>query len=455
MSDETRPIQADVANSGPLTRQHATAAVLSTGDEIMTGQLLDTNTKYLASELVELGISPRHFAAVGDDRGTLAQTITTLAEKVDLIVMTGGLGPTEGDLTREAIADVLGDALVLDAGAEEMLRAWLALRGRMINERQARQTMRPASAVCLINDIGTAPGLHAVIRRPDGSACDIIAMPGPPGELRDMWTKRARALVRPMPGRTVRTRLLHCFGIPEADLVTKLGGKGGLMDRSRTPLIGVTASQMVLTIRMRYEGHLPASEADRLLDEDERTIRAILGSNVFGSGSQTLPSRVLELLIARKQTVGVCESCTGGLLGKMLTDIAGSSRGFGGGLITYSNELKTKLAGVAPALLAAHGAVSEPVARAMARGTLERLGVDHALSITGIAGPDGGSAEKPVGTVWLAHAHRRSPLTAGSEPTVDAKLYRFSGDRNDIRQRAAISALGLLYSSLVAPQGNQ
>jgi nicotinamide-nucleotide amidase len=428
---------------------HTHACILSTGDEIITGQLLDTNSRYLAEQLTSLGISIVEFAAIPDDLDALVHTLRRLASRAPLLIMSGGLGPTEGDLTRHALAVATGQGLVTDEAALRHLTAWLAGRGRTMNERQARQALRPSGATCLPNAVGTAPGLHSRIDSPTPGAAgtDVFCLPGPPGELSSMWLASVVPMLRPEPSRVVATRLLHVVGIPEADLVTRLGP---IMKRDRVPLIGVTASQGVLTLRLRMAASTGSAQAEQALDADEATLGELLGDHLFGRGQETLPAVVLSTLRARHQTLATVESCTGGLLGALLTAIPGSSASFAGGLLTYSNELKTRLAGVDPALIAAHGAVSEQVASAMAAGGLHATGAHHAVAITGIAGPDGGSPAKPVGTVCIAHAWQSKSSTSGpaAPVSVDVRRFRFTGDRDDIRQRAARTGLAMVYFQL-------
>ncbi len=424
---------------------HTHACILSSGDEIITGQLLDTNSRFLAEQLTSMGISVAEFAAVPDELDQLAETILRLGTKAPLLVMSGGLGPTEGDLTRHALAKVMGQELVTDETALAKLQSWLASRGRTMNPRQARQALRPAGAQCLDNTVGTAPGLCAQLRGTRnfmGSSCDVFCLPGPPGELGVMWKQQVLPKLRIAPGRVVATRLLHVVGIPEADLVTKLGT---LMNRDRVPLVGVTASQGMLTLRMRCLGQAGGSEAADLLDADEREICAIVGDHIVGRGERSLVHCVLDELVAASESLATVESCTGGLLGALVTAVPGSSAAFAGGLVTYSNELKSKLAGVDAELINRCGAVSSEVASAMATGGMERLGANHCVAITGVAGPDGGSEQKPVGTVYIAHAWKDKT----GEQSVDVRRFVFTGNREDIRQRAARTGLSMVHFQLV------
>ncbi|MBY0311610.1 MAG: CinA family nicotinamide mononucleotide deamidase-related protein [Phycisphaerales bacterium] len=420
---------------------HHRAAIVSSGDEIMLGQLQDTNARWIAEQLVSMGIKPVEFASVGDDATHIASTLERLSSSVPLIIMTGGLGPTEGDLTRAGLAQALGDAIVRDDRAYAELDAKLRARGRSMTDAQARQATRPAGATCLSNAVGTAPGLHAVLpvtaRR--STPCDVVCLPGPPNELKPMWTSVAAGLLRPPPGQVIVTRLLTVVGIAESDLVKRLGP---LMLRDRSPLVGVTASDGVLTIRIRCEKERDAARSRALVEADAAEIARQLATHVVSDRGVPVPAAVIDMLRQQTRTLTTVESCTGGMLGQMLTDVPGSSAAYVGGWVTYSNEMKTKLIGVDPDLIAEHGAVSEPVARAMAIGGLERSGVHAALAITGVAGPDGGTPTKPVGTVWVALANRWS---IDGPITVDARKLSIPGSRADVRRRAAGAALAMLW----------
>ncbi|MFN0010101.1 MAG: CinA family nicotinamide mononucleotide deamidase-related protein [Phycisphaerales bacterium] len=416
---------------------HDRAVILSTGDEIIVGQLQDTNARWLAQQLVSAGIMPIAHEVVPDDLPALVAALRRACAAAPLVVMSGGLGPTEGDLTRQALAALTGDELVDDAEAHAAITAMLAKRGREMSERQARQAQRPAHAMCLPNAFGTAPGLHVVV---DGKA-DVMCLPGPPGELRPMFAEGVRPLLRPPPGRTVLTRLCHIVGVPEAECVARLGD---LTKRDRVPLVGITASGGILTLRIRYEGPGDGAAAGASVDEAEATARRVLGDNLFatggGAGIEELVRTVLRLLKERGETVSVVESCTGGMLGELLSTVAGASASFVGGTIAYANAAKEAM-GVPAATLEAHGAVSAPCCAALCSAGLRAHGADHVLVITGIAGPDGGTDGKPVGTVFIGRA------SLGQGPA-DVRRFLFTGDREDVRRRACVSALAMLYFSL-------
>lgn len=429
---------------------HERAVILSTGDELITGQLQDTNAAWLSERLMDRGIMPLRHEAVGDQLHDLTAALRRAVSAepglgAGLVIVSGGLGPTDGDLTRQALAAVTGDELVMDEQARAALAAMLARRGRELTPRQQRQAMRPSRGECLPNELGTAPGLHVRVPRDDGGEADVFALPGPPGELRPMFESDVRPRLRPPPGRAVATRLLHIVGVPEAECVTRLG-ELTRRDRPATlPLVGITASGGILTLRIRYCGPGDAAVAEGLIDQVEAEVRGVLGDHCFasghGSGAELLAINIIRRLHASGQTLAVVESCTGGMLGEILTAGSGASAAFIGGFITYANEQKIAL-GVRAESLAAHGAVSPVVAAEMARAGRERTGASHCLSITGIAGPDGGSAVKPVGTVYIG-------LSSVSVPTAThTRHFLFAGDREDIRRRSAVSALAMLHFAI-------
>lgn len=420
---------------------HTHAAILSTGDELVMGQLQDTNARWIAERLTERGIRVVEAAMVGDDLDGLVAAMRRLTHAAPLVIMSGGLGATDGDLTRQAVCRLTGDWLITDDAVAAALTAYLVSRRRDVTERQLRQAQRPSLAAPLTNNVGTAPGLHATV----GSA-DLFCLPGPPGELRPMWRTSVEPRLRPDPRHAVDARLMYVVGIPEADVADRLRD---LTARGGDVTVNLTASSGILTVRARAEGEqTPALAAKFALTMAD--IRARLGDNCFAEApasdtpaNERLCAAVLDALKAVGQTVATVESCTGGMLGQMLTAIPGSSAAYRGGLVTYTNELKTSLVGVAEGTLNAHGAVSRQTAAEMAVGGLRSTGATHALAITGIAGPDGGSTEKPVGTVWIARATR----TAG-EPQLDVRGFRFTGDRHDVRSRSCTSALIMLLFAL-------
>jgi len=424
---------------------HRTAAILSIGDELTLGQNLDTNSQWLAQRLVAMGVIPIEHATVADDMPSTRDAIVRLAAAADVVIATGGLGPTADDLTRNALAAAMDQPLAEDAEALEHLRSLYS--GREMPTINRVQAMRPMGGRILANPVGSAPGLHGAVRAGDpavGREVDVFCLPGPPREMRPMFEASVAPALRPDPEQVVRVRALHTVGLGESDVATRLGN---LMSRSCNPLIGTTASKAVVSCRIRYTGPGPAAAAQEAVAAAETAVRERVGPYVFGADDETLAGAVLGLLIGRGKRLATVESCTGGLLGALLTEVPGSSAAYAGGWVTYTNELKQSLVGVPAELFGPGrpGAVSREVAGAMARGGLERSGADYCLSITGIAGPEGGSAEKPVGTVWIA--------LAGPGGEVECRRFAFLGERANVRDWSSRSALGMLRFELVGARG--
>ena len=413
---------------------HRTAGIISIGDELAIGQTLDTNSQWLSVRLTELGVSVRRHATVADDLEAIAAEIERFARDFDAVVVTGGLGPTADDLTRAALARVLGDGLVTDEPSLEQVRLWFASSGREMPSANAVQAQRPASATMLANAHGTAPGLFARVHE-----CDVWCLPGPPSELRPMFDEAVTPRIDA--GRAVVTRVLRTAGLGESTIAERLGS---LMDRDRNPLVGTTASDGVVSCRVRYEGE-DADAGRRLVDEAIQAVRGIVGAYVFGEGEQTQAGAIVELLTARRKTVTTVESCTGGLLAGAITGVPGSSAVFERGLVTYSDAQKTALVRVPQWIVRQQGAVSRACVEAMAREGLELAKTDYALAISGIAGPDGGSEAKPVGTVWICRA--------AGDGSLDTRRFLFRGGRETVRQRSVMAALAMLWLRLVRAEG--
>lgn len=376
----------------------------------------------------------RHIT-VGDELDDVTAAIRTAMSEASLVIMTGGLGPTDDDLTRQAIADVLGVSLHEDAKALQTLHALFARLERPMPDSNRRQALVPEGCEVVPNPRGTAPGILSIR---DKSL--LFALPGVPAEMRAMFNASVRPRVEGRStGAAVEEVVLKCFGISEARLGDAVSD---LMARGRNPLVGTTASEAVLSVRIVARGK-DRAEAKRLAQSDESEVRRRVGSAIFGDGDATLAEAVGALLRQTGQNVSVAESCTGGLLAACLTEVPGCGDYFLGGYVAYANKQKTEALGVEASLLQEHGAVSEPVAAVMARACCERAGSDFALSITGIAGPEGGSPEKPVGLVFIALAD-----AAG------VKVRRFLfGDylsRREIRDRSCKTAMNLLRLRLLS-----
>jgi nicotinamide-nucleotide amidase len=410
------------------------AIILSIGDELVLGQTVDTNSAWMSKQLAAVGFSVAAHMTVADDQAAIERAIAESSRRCNLLIISGGIGPTEDDLTRQAMAAAMRAPLVLDAIWLEKLHQFWKRRNQVmpaINEIQARI---PAGATLLDNPVGTAAGIGAKL-----GECDVFVVPGVPKEMKAMFTTYVLPLATQKGGgAAIVSRTLHTFGMGESAVAAKLGD---LMRRDRNPSVGTTVANGIVSLRVnaRFES---VTRATAEMEETSALCRDTLGSLIFGEDEQTLE----QILGAMLHDSGHCkllataESCTGGLLAKLITDVTGSSRYFQEGFITYSNQAKTQLLGVDSALIQQHGAVSEPVAMAMAGGARDRAKADFALSITGVAGPDGGSESKPVGTIWIGLA------TPGS---VTARHFLFAGDRAMIRDRSAKMAMSMLRYHLL------
>lgn len=408
------------------------AYVLSTGDELVRGRTADTNTAEIARALAEEGVGVVGAMIVGDDEDELSAAMSAAAERAEIVVVSGGLGPTADDCTRGAAARAAGVALERRAEIVEWLHARYARRLMRMPESNLLQADAPAGAEILPNPNGTAPGFVVRVKN-----AHVFALPGPPNEMRAMLVGEVLPRVRALAGgegRVVRTRTLETFGEREAAIGEALAD---LMRRGRQPLVGTTAVRGVIKVVIHAEGG--ADEVRASLDATEADIRRRLGPVVFGTDGESLAGVVARVLLERRTTIATAESCTAGLVAAALTETPGISAVFPGGVVTYSNEQKTRLLGVPEDLIARVGAVSEEVARAMASGVRSRFGTDLGVALTGIAGPDGGTPEKPVGLVHVA-------LDVRGE--VQHRRLLLPGDRALVREIAAKSVLDLVRRAL-------
>ncbi|HXE54327.1 MAG TPA: competence/damage-inducible protein A [Tepidisphaeraceae bacterium] len=410
------------------------AIILSVGDELVLGQTVDTNSAWLSQQLAAVGCGVLAHATVADDQKFIEDAIRQAAPRCDVLLISGGLGPTEDDLTRQALASVMGRPLELSDEWLRELEKFFAMRNRPMPPANRIQAMIPRTAKMIFNTAGTAAGIEATL-----GAGRIFVMPGVPKEMKIMFQRDVLPHVRDASGGAViLSRTLHTFGLGESAIAEKLGD---LMRRDRNPSVGTTVSGGIVSLRINARFGSRDQAATQLEQMVEQCRRA-LGSLIYGQDDQTLQQVVGDLLKSdpRKPTVATAESCTGGWLGKMITDVPGSSAYFAHGWITYANQAKEQLLAVPPELLRQHGAVSEPVVLAMAGGAKARANSTFALAISGIAGPDGGTPIKPVGTVCIALAHPGG---------ADARTFLFPGDREFIRDRAAKMALTLLRYHLL------
>lgn len=409
------------------------AEIVSVGTELLLGEIVDTNASTLSHKLAELGIDVHYRHTVGDNHTRLTEVIATALGRADIVLLTGGLGPTEDDLTREGIAAATGQPLVRVPESEQRLREFFAARHRPLADSNLKQADAPLGAVHMENVCGTAPG---VFMRWQGKL--IFAAPGPPTELREMLERSILPLIRQELGETNQlfTRSLQLMDIGESQVADMLGD---IISAQTDPTLALYAAPANVRIRLATKAP-DAAAADAKFAPVEAQIRALLGNHVFGLDGQTMAEVVLQLLRERGQTLAVAESCTGGLIASKITDISGASDVFLAGVVSYANEAKIDLLGVPGAIIAAHGAVSEECARAMAEGVRRAAGADVGLATTGIAGPTGGTDEKPVGLVYMALADEQGTI-------VNRQLW--PGTREQFKQRVAQMTLGMLRKRIL------
>jgi nicotinamide-nucleotide amidase len=438
-----------VSGTVPSSTPRPRAGILITGTEVLTGIISDRNGPWLSDRLLELGVDAQMIEIVGDRAGDLRGALRSMAaEGVAMIVTSGGLGPTADDLTAEVVADFSGREMVLDPDLEVrieeilegLMRRWPNLDPEAIRVSNRKQAMIPEGATVL-DPVGTAPGL--VVPPRSGTRPTVVVLPGPPRELQPMWetARRTEAFQAAIAGAPeYRRGMLRLFGIPESEIASTLRAAADAGLSLERLEVTTCLRRGEIEVSTRYE---PPAEPDyqALVEFIRRRHRASL----FSEDGATVDQQVVELL--RGRTVAVAESCTGGLMAARLTERSGSSGYFPGGIVAYSNLAKVSLVGVDPGLIERFGAVSESVAEALAEGAAQRFEADFGIGITGIAGPDGGSEEKPVGTVCFS-------VTGASGRRI-TRTTRLPGSRADVRDRSTTVAMHLLRRLLVAENGEE
>ncbi|MDQ3910833.1 MAG: competence/damage-inducible protein A [Actinomycetota bacterium] len=404
------------------------AEILTIGTEMLLGDLVDTNTAWLSSRLASLGISVYRHTTVGDNRQRIIAALLEAAARTDLLITTGGLGPTSDDLTNECLALAAGRRMIEYSEARQHVDEMFARFGRKPTRSNYKQALFPEGSKLIPNPLGTAMGALLDL---DGAL--VATFPGVPMEMKRMFETTLEPLIREYSDGAIISRTLHFTGIGESALAEQVQD---LLEAS-DPTVAPLAGQGKVRLRVTTRAATP-EEGEKKIQPVAEEILNRLKDYHFGEDDETLEGAVGRLLTERGVTLALAESCTGGLLAKRLTDKAGSSAYFLEGLVTYSNESKERLLGVPHGMLMRHGAVSEPVAGAMAEGTREVAGADYGLSITGVAGPDGGTEEKPVGLVFVGLSD-----TQGTEvERLDLSAWRRS--REAIRERSANRALDVL-----------
>ncbi len=418
------------------------ACILAIGSEMLTPFRVDTNSLIVTERLNAIGYDVRLKAVVADDVDELARVVERAHAWADLVVVTGGLGPTEDDITREAVARVLDAPIEVDETIVDRIRERFARRGMTMPEINRRQAMVPRGAVVLPNPNGTAPGLWF-----ERGQAAIVLLPGPPREMTPMLEAVIRERLEPKTGGAgLFRRVLKITGRAESDVDAQVQPVYAKWVAQPVPI-----RTTILAVLGQIELHLTAqaasrADADVALDAAVRELQEVLGPSLYSTDGRPLEAVVGGLLRERTLTIAVAESCTGGLLMSRLTDVPGSSDYVECGVVCYSNRAKTELAGVPDALILEHGAVSEPVAQAMARGIRSRAGTDIGIGITGIAGPGGGTPEKPVGTVAVAVV---------MEDEMRVRTFQFLGGREMVKFQAAQSALNMTRLLITRVQGQR
>lgn len=418
-----------------------TAEIICVGTELLLGDILNSNSQFLSQQLAELGIAHYYQTVVGDNRERLKQVIEIASQRSQLLIFTGGLGPTPDDLTVETIADFFGVPLIERPEIIADIQQKFAQRGRTMSPSNRKQALIPQGAEILTNSIGSAPG---IIWQPRSERLTILTFPGVPTEMKQMWYEIAVPYLQSQGWcqGIIRSHTLRFWGIAESALAEKVSSYLNLTNPTVAPYANYGE------VKLRISAQAESLEAaEQLITPIEQQLKEIAGIDCYGRDNDTLASVVGQLLQKNNSTLAVAESCTGGGLGQMITRVPGSSSYFRGGIIAYDNAVKTALLGVNPQDLEQWGAVSEIVAEQMALGVRSQLNTTWGLSITGIAGPDGGTETKPVGLVYIG--------LAGSEGQAQSFKFLFGSlrDREWIQRVSACSALDLLRRQLQSISG--
>lgn len=403
------------------------AELVMIGTELLLGETVDSNAAYLAQELANLGIDLYYKSTVGDNWLRMLEVLTQALGRSDLVITSGGLGPTMDDQTRSCLSALANRSLVLNPTAEAQIRAYFAKTNRPMSDNNLKQAFLPEGAQAIPNQWGTAPGILLEL----GNKI-LISLPGVPRELKNMFQASVVPyLINKTDGNRLYSRTLRFVGIGESTLEEMVKD---IISNQTNPTIAPYASFGEVKLRITAKAK-SSIEAEALIAPVEKQLRETLGQWLYGLEQDTLEAVVGQMLIERKETIATAESCTGGLIAHRLTNVPGSSNYFMQGAVTYSNDSKVKILSVPEELIINYGAVSEHVAKAMAEGVRNLANSTWGLAVTGIAGPSGGTGEKPVGLVYMAISH---------QDFTKAEVHRFTGNREEIKQRTAQAALNLV-----------
>lgn len=406
------------------------AELISVGTELLLGEILNTDAKFLSEQLSALGINLYYQTVVGDNKARLANCLSEALLRSDTVIVSGGLGPTPDDLTKETVAEVMGEKLVRDAESMKAIEEYFKKTGREMPESNRKQAMMPEHCTILKNNNGTAPG--CIIEK-NGKI--VIMLPGPPNELMPMFNESVYPYLAKKSGGALYTSTFKIFGIGEARVAEIFCD---MMEKGTNPTLAPYAE--TAGVRLRLAAYAKTKEeGEKLLAAARERITSEIGEYIYSEEDKTLPETVVQKLIEKKLSVSAAESCTGGMFAKMIVDIPGSSDILSESFVTYSNEAKAKYLGVKKETLDKFGAVSEETAREMAEGVSRTAKADIGVGITGIAGPGGGTAEKPVGLVYVA---------VSMDGGCDVRRLTLCGSREKVRYSAAINAFDMIFKRL-------
>lgn len=399
--------------------------LLMTGNELMTGVTLDSNSNYIVRQFADIGLGIFRIQTIGDDLELLVAEIQRLSKESDILLINGGLGPTRDDLTAEALAIASGQELVVNSAALEQVSAWCERRGIILRDANRKQAYLPAGASVLCNETGSAPGIGLLLHD-----CQIFCTPGVPGEMKVMLEKQVLPrIAESIPLRQMDIKRLHLFGIGESSVEQLIREKIDPWPDN----VGLGYRAGLPTLELKLTIHSVADRETR--DRIESEISKLLGDLIVSENDTRMSEAFVQLLSDKKLRIATAESCTGGMIASMITEVAGASAVFEAGFVTYSNRIKQSLLDVDAGILDQQGAVSEAVVRAMAQGALAKSGADLVVAVSGIAGPEGGSEDKPVGTVWIAW---------GDKKQIQARVFSFNYGRKMFQQMVSATALDLI-----------
>lgn len=407
------------------------AEILAVGTEILLGDIVNTNAQYIAKRLADLGIAVYHQSVVGDNRERLLEAYTLAFSRADLVITTGGLGPTKDDLTKEVTFEYFKKKSVVHEPSLKILEGHFKDRNRPMSKNNVKQTYFPVDAIILPNNNGTAPG--CIIEE---SRKTVVLLPGPPREMKPMFEESVVPYLEKFQQGVLVSKVLRVIGVGESAAAEILED---ILDNQANPTVAPYAKDGEVTFRITAKA-TTVEEGTRLIKPMEDLIRSRLGANIYGEGNTTLENVLSEMLVSKNLTIATAESCTGGMISSKLVNYPGISSVFMEGVVTYTNEAKIRRLGVKKETLDKYGAVSSEVAAEMAQGIAKTAGVSIGISTTGIAGPGGGSEEKPVGLVYVGFCINGE---------IKTKMLKLSGDRQKIRERATMQLLDLVRRELL------